>query len=53
MAAMQSEVNSLISNNTWDLVDPLDYPDVTIVASRWVYTVKTNAEGLPVRFKAR
>jgi hypothetical protein len=53
MAAMQSEVNSLISNNTWDLVDPLDYPDATIVAGRWVYTVKTNAEGLPVRFKAR
>jgi len=53
IAAMQSEVNSHVTNNTWDLVNPMDHPNVTIVAGRWVYTIKANSEGLPVRFKAR
>jgi hypothetical protein len=52
-AAMQSEVSSLICNDTWDLVDPLDHSNVAIVAGRWVFTVKANSEGLPDRFKAR
>jgi hypothetical protein len=52
-AAMQSEVSSLIGNDTWDLVNLLDYPNVTIVAGRWVFTVKANSEGLPDRFKTR
>jgi hypothetical protein len=51
--AMQSEVSSLTDNDTWDLVDPLDHPSVTIVAGRWVFTVKANSKGLPDRFKAR
>jgi hypothetical protein len=42
---MQSEVSSLIGNHTWDLVNPLDHPNATIVASRWVFTVKANSEG--------
>lgn len=53
IAAMQSEVNSLLSNDTWNLVNPLDHPNATIVAGRWVYTVKADSEGQPVRFKAR
>jgi hypothetical protein len=52
-AAMQSETGSLDSNDTWDLVDPLDYPDVTIIAGRWVFTIKATSEGLVDRFKAR
>jgi hypothetical protein len=50
---MQSEVSSLIGNHTWDLVNPLDHLNTTIVASRWVFTVKANSEGQPDRFKAR
>jgi transposase InsO family protein len=52
-AAMLSEVSSLTGNDTWDLVNPLDHPNATIVAGRWVFTVKANSEGLPDRFKAR
>jgi hypothetical protein len=44
-AVMQSEVSSLIGNHTWDLVNPLDHPNATIVAGRWVFTVKANSEG--------
>jgi hypothetical protein len=52
-AAMQSEASSLVCNDTRDLVDLLDHTNVTIVAGRWVFTVKANSEGLPYRFKAR
>jgi hypothetical protein len=51
--AMKSEVNSLMGNDTWDLVNPLDQPNVTIVAGRWVFTLKADSEGRPTLFKAR
>jgi hypothetical protein len=50
---MQSKVSSLIGNNIWDLVNRLDHQDVTILAGRWVFTVKANSKGLLDRFKAR
>jgi hypothetical protein len=50
---MQSEVSNLIGNYTWDLVNPLDHLNTTIVAGRWVFIVKANSEGQPDRFKVR
>jgi len=49
---MKSEVNSLVGSDIWDLVNPLEHPNATIVAGRWVYTVKADSEGLPARFKS-
>ena len=49
--AMRSELNSLIKNNTWDLV-PLP-SDHRIVSNKWVLTKKYDANGVLLRFKVR
>jgi hypothetical protein len=49
--AMQSEYNSLLENNTWELVPPPENKNV--IGSKWVYKVKRNADGSVERFKAR
>ena len=49
--ATDSEYNSLISNDTWELV-PLP-AGKNVVGSRWVFKVKRDANGLVDRFKAR
>lgn len=51
--AMKSEVKSLVGSDTWDLINPLDHPSFTIVAGRWVFTLKADSEGRPTLFKAR
>ena len=49
--AMQDEIQSLQSFNTWELVErPTDTP---IISCRWVYAIKTGHSGTPHRFKAR
>lgn len=48
---MQSELNALELNNTWTLV-PLPQGKHTI-GCRWVYKVKTNADGTLNKHKAR
>ena len=49
--AMKDEFNSLLKNNTWELVPrPIDK---NVVGSRWVFKVKRNENGLVERFKAR
>ena len=49
--ATKSEYDSLVGNNTWELV-PL--PDgKNVVGSRWVFKVKRDADGSVQRFKAR
>lgn len=54
IAAMQSEVDSHKTNSTWQLVHLLQVPqDANIIRGRWVFTVKADADGYPVRFKAR
>ena len=51
MEAMKREYNSLIENKTWELVERPK--DVNIIGSRWVFTMKRNDAGVPVRPKAR
>jgi hypothetical protein len=48
---MQQEVNSLLDNGTWTLVDL--HEGRRVVNSRWVYKVKTDHLGQVERFKAR
>lgn len=48
---MKEEYQSLISNGTWELVDPP--ANRNIVSSKWVYRKKLNADGEVERFKAR
>ena len=50
-SAMESEYNSLLENNTWDLVPPPENKNV--IGSKWVYKVKRNADGSVEQFKAR
>ena len=49
--AANSELNSLLSNDTWELVPAPE--DKNIVGNRWVFKVKRNADGSIDRFKAR
>lgn len=49
--AIKEEIDSLIKNNTWELIDrPLDQK---IVDNKWVYKVKTEQTISPMRCKAR
>ena len=48
---MESEYNSFLKNNTWDLVPPSEGKNV--VGSRWVLKVKRDEDGCIDRFKAR
>ena len=48
---MDAEIKSLEDNDVWDLV-PLPAGRKT-VGSKWVYKVKTGADGLVQRYKAR
>lgn len=49
--AMESEVKSLKENKTWMLVDlPKDRKPISC---KWVYKIKTNADGSLDKFKAR
>ena len=49
--ALDSEFNSLLENNTWDLVDR--EPGMKVIPSKWVFKIKLNAENNPVRYKCR
>lgn len=51
VVAMKSEMDALISNQTWELV-PKPH-DVNLVSCKWVYKVKQKADGTVDRFKAR
>ena len=50
-SAMDTEMKSMEENDVWDLV-PLP-AGRKIVGSKWVYKVKTGADGLIQRYKAR
>ena len=49
--AMNEELNALHKNNTWDMVDLP--PGQSVVGCRWVYKIKTKANGSIERYKAR
>ena len=49
--AMEAEMQSLKENNVWDLVELPKGKKA--IGSKWVYKVKTGADGLMERYKAR
>ena len=49
--AMDREHNSHITSHTWDAVPRPS--DKKVIGSRWVYTIKLNADGSIERYKAR
>ena len=51
LQAMETEMRSLKSNDVWELVELL--PGKKAVGSKWVYKVKTGADGSLKRYKAR
>ena len=48
---MQDERQSLIDTNTWTLVELPK--DKNVIPGKWVYKVKTEAEGCLEKYKAR
>jgi hypothetical protein len=49
--AMESEMQSLLKNQTWDLVELP--PGRKVVDCKWVYKIKPGDQGCPDRYKAR
>ena len=49
--AIQSEYNSLVSNNTWELAELP--PGRKAIRCKWVFKIKRNADGSVARLKAR
>ena len=48
--AMSEEYQSLIDNNVFDEVD---ISSSRTIDAKWIFTVKSNSEGIPTRYKAR
>ena len=51
LVAEKEEIDNLLSNKTWDLVDLP--PGRKAIGVRWVYKIKLNDQGAPDRYKAR
>ena len=49
--AMNEELDALLKNHTWDMVDLP--PSQSVLGCRWVYKIKTKADGSIERYKAR
>lgn len=49
--AIKDELDSLTSNNTWSLVSKPT--NKNIVQCKWVFTIKIDEHGNPIRYKAR
>ena len=50
--AMESEISRFQKMKTYDLVDRKQYPQEKVLSGKWVYKIKTNADGSPL-YKAR
>ena len=48
---MNEELDALHKNHTWNMVDL--HPGQFVVGCRWVYKIKTKADGSVERYKAR
>ncbi|CAI7798109.1 unnamed protein product [Closterium sp. NIES-53] len=51
--AMDAEIKALESRDTWVLVDRAANKGERILSGKWVFRVKTTADGMIERFKAR
>lgn len=51
VTTMEEELLALRENNTWELVPRV--PNMNVIGSRWVYKIKSKADGSIERFKAR
>jgi len=51
LTTMQTEIEALNANHTWDFVDLPSY--AIYIGSKWVYKIKRHANGTIERFKAR
>jgi hypothetical protein len=49
--SMQEEYDAHIKNGTWKLVE--FQPSMSLIGSKWVYKIKTNADGSISRYKSR
>lgn len=49
--AITEELNSLNENQTWTLIQKPN--NVNLVDSKWVFTIKNDKNGHPIRYKAR
>ena len=49
--AMDQEMEALKLNNTWDLVNVPN--NAKIIDNKWVFRIKSDQDGNPIRFKAR
>ena len=49
--AILAELRSLHQNGTWKLVER--QPGMKVIPCKWVFDIKTDAAGKPIRFKAR
>lgn len=49
--AINEEINALVSNGTWEESAPP--PGTNLVSTKWVFTLKTDSDGVLERFKAR
>lgn len=50
-SAMRDEFQALLDNQTWDLVPYTD--DMKVITNKWVFKVKTLADGSLDKLKAR
>jgi hypothetical protein len=50
--AMKREFNSLVENQTWDLVKRSEI-NQQVITGRWTYKLKKDRDGNPIRYKAR
>jgi hypothetical protein len=48
---MQDKINSLESNETWELVEP--FQNAIILRDRWVYKLKKDSIGNIAKYKAQ
>ncbi|XP_073120874.1 uncharacterized mitochondrial protein AtMg00820-like [Henckelia pumila] len=51
LEAMQSEMDSMYSNQVWTLVDPPE--EIVPIGCKWIYKRKLGADGKVLTFKAR